>query len=301
MGLLSGSISVSRYAVLRAPEPDFDDLAFREIAPGSEVRESIGFVPYELGAPYQIGAGKYAFRVRIDRLRPDPTQVKERLQQLVQAELEMSGRPFVGPKKRKELRYAAEDELLARAAPRTRILEGFLDGSELYIGSTARTVLGTVLLLLRRLGIETAPKAPWIDLGLPEMASELVEIKDQGDSAYGCKFLASLVGDRELLIEPEAGRIKLATHEAKVTLAGEVLPELLRYLERPAEVLAMKLVLDELTFALDGASFRLSGVRVPRGEGGHWTERLLERVERVSELYARLDKRFEELLPGFGS
>ena len=119
MGLLTGSISISRFNVLAKPaELDFEPAAFREIMPGSQVRESVGFVPFEPEAPYEVGAQRWAFRVRIDRLKADPTGVRERLKQLVKTEMEQSGLPFVGSKKRKELRHLAEEELLVRAGAR---------------------------------------------------------------------------------------------------------------------------------------------------------------------------------------
>ena len=70
MGLLSGAASVTRFNLpVRPQEIDFEAAAFRAIAPGSEVRESVGFVPVEPEAEYAVGAGRWAFRVRVDRLR----------------------------------------------------------------------------------------------------------------------------------------------------------------------------------------------------------------------------------------
>lgn len=295
MGLLSGSMSVTRFQVARSAGPDFEAAPFREIAPGSEVRESVGFVPFEPEAPYEIGAGLYAFRVRIDKLRPDPTAVQERLKQLVKTELEATGAAFIGPKKRRELRNLAEEELITRAMPRSKIVECALDGTVVYVGSTSRGVLGTVRLLLSRAGVDTAPKTPWHDRGLPEVLSEIVEAKDQAESVYGCRFLKALLGDPDFPIEPEAGRARLATREAKVSLSGDVLADLHRYLERDAEVLAAKLLSGDTRFTLDAPGFRLSGVSIPPARTGHWTNDLLQRLEQVAELFERLEKKFGEL------
>src|SRR6185295_5709944 len=164
MGLLSGTVAVTRFNVAMPAEgPDFERARFWEIEPGSEVRERIGFVPFELDAPYEVGKGRYAFRVRIDRIRPDATAVKERLRELVKAELEATGRPFAGAKTRRKLRELAEAESAMRQAPRTRILECCIDGPLLYVASTAKTHLGTVLTLLRQAGVEGDFKAPWLD------------------------------------------------------------------------------------------------------------------------------------------
>src|SRR5262245_64606496 len=82
MGMLGNSISVTRFNAVAPPEgPDFDGISFRAIEPGSEVRERIGVVPFELDAGWEIGARRWAFRVRIDRRRPDPTAVRERLRE----------------------------------------------------------------------------------------------------------------------------------------------------------------------------------------------------------------------------
>lgn len=295
MGLLSGSVSVTRFQVARSAGPDFEAAAFREIAAGSEVRESMGFVPFEPEEPYEIGAGLYAFRVRIDKLRPDPTAVQERLKQLVKTELEATGAAFAGPKKRRELRFLAEAELLSRTSPRSKIVECALDGTVVYVGSTARGVLGTVRLLLSRAGVDTAPKTPWHDRGLPELLSEIVEVQDQAESVYGCRFLKALVGDPDFLVEPEEGRVRLATREARISLTGEVLADLHRYLERDAEVVAAKLLSGDTRFTLDAPGFRISGLSLAPSRTGHWTNDLLQRIEQVADLFERLEKKFVEL------
>ena len=92
MGLLSGTASVTRFAVGQRPvEPDFERWAFEEIQPGAEVRERVGFVPFEPGAVYRIGHERWAFRVRCDVVRPDGGAVRERLAQLVATEKEQTG------------------------------------------------------------------------------------------------------------------------------------------------------------------------------------------------------------------
>lgn len=296
MGLLTGTVSVTRLEVTaRPPEIDFEAAAFREIQAGSEIRESVGFVPFEPGAPYEVGAARHAFRVRIDRLRPDPTAVRERLKELVRSEIEVTGAPFVGPKKRRQLKSLAEEELIVRQAPSTRIVECCLDGDVVYVGSAARAYLGTVMLLLRRIGIETAFKTPWTDKGLPEVYSDLVETQDQAESVYGCRFLKALIGDRDFLVEPEAGRVRLATRDAQVTLAGGVLSDLHAYLKKEVELLSAKLLTGEVGFTLDAPSFRLTGLRLAPVNNEHWTLDLDERLEQIGDLFAKLERKFEKL------
>ena len=82
MGLLSGPLAVTRFNAAVPPDgPDFERVRFFAIEPGSEVRERMGIVPFELDAPYEVGKGRWAFRVRIDRIKPDPTSVRERVKE----------------------------------------------------------------------------------------------------------------------------------------------------------------------------------------------------------------------------
>jgi hypothetical protein len=294
MGLLAGSATISRFRVLsRPPEPEFESQRFVEIAPGSEVRERIGFVPMELDAPYQVGQERFAFRVRLDTLKPDPTGVKERLRELIKVELESTGAPYVGAKKRKLLRQLAEEELIVKASPRSKIIEGVIDGPLLYVATTAKTFLGRVLVLLRQVGVVVEAGAPWTQGEWPEIESELVEVKEEGQSVLGCRFLRSLLDDRELFIEPAAGSVRLQTREAKVTLTGAVLPDLLRLAEREMELLSAKLTTGEITFRFDGLSYFISGLKVETDRHEHWTELLDERLEKITAAWELLDRKME--------
>ena len=300
MGLISGVVSVTRYRVpVRPVEIDFDGAAaFREIPPGSEVRESIGFVPYEPGADYAAGAARWAFRVRIDRLRPDPVAVRERVMQLVAAECEATGNPFVGPNKRRQLKQLAEEELVLGAVPSTRIVECALDGDLLYFGTTAKGQLGRVLTLLRKVGVAAQPKAPWLDRGETDPAAdEQLGGGEPGESILGCRFLAALLCDPLLAYEPVDGRAVVQTPRAKLSIAGEVMRDLLRYVEEGAEVLSGRLTTGEVGFHLDGRSWKLSGLRVPGGRHDHWTELLDERLAAIAAVYDLLDEKYAEIDP----
>src|SRR5262249_28018848 len=135
MGILGKTVSVTRCNVAVPPEgPDFEAVAFLALQPGAGVRGRVGVGPLELHAPYEGGQGRRAFRVRIDRRRPDATAVRERLRELVRLEMEQTGAPFVGPKKRKQLKTIAEHELLIGQRPSTRLVECVIDGPVLYIG-----------------------------------------------------------------------------------------------------------------------------------------------------------------------
>lgn len=296
MGLLSGSVSLTRWNVVSRPEvPDFEQEAFREIPPGSELREAVGFVPFEPAAPYQVGEHRFAFRVRFDKLQADKAAVEERLKLLIQSEIETTGAAFVGPKKRKKLRQLAEDELIGQAAPRTKIIEGCIDGKVVYLASTSEDRLGRVVSLLRKIGVLAEAKTPWIDRQEPDFESDLVEISGPGQSALGCRFLRELVGDAEILYEPEAGSVKLKTHDTLVSVSGAVLKDVLRYLERGAEILNAKLLTPEGTFRLDGLTFRISGLKIETGRHEHWIEHLDERLEKIATVWDRLDTRYGQL------
>jgi len=302
MGLLSGSASVSRYRVVsRPPELDFETVRFTEIAPGSEVRERAGFVAMEPEAEYQIGHSRFAFRVRVDTLKPDPTAVRERLKELIKTELETTGAPYVGPKKRKTLRQLAEEELILRATPRSKIVEGCIDGEMLYVGSTAKAFVGRVLLMLRQLGVVVEPGAPWSQGEVPEVESELLEPREEeGQSILGCRFLRGLLEDRELFVEPESGSVRLQTREAKVALSGTVLPDLLRYAEREAEILSAKLTSGEVAFRFAALNYRISGLKVETARHEHWSELLDERLEKITAVWDLLDRKFEEMRGDLG-
>jgi hypothetical protein len=243
-----------------------------------------------------VGARRWAFRVRVDVRRADATALRERLRELVKTEMEVTGAPFVGPKKRKELRDLAERELIVHQAPRTRIVECVLDGPFLYVGSTAKTVLGTVLTLLRQADVAADFKAPWLDEA-PEVdeASDVVIPKEPGQSVLGCRFLKVLLEEPEVLVEPESGNVRLATREAKVALTGSVLRELLRYLEEGAEILSAKVHLGPVPMRFDALSYRLNGLKLEPVKNGHWTHDLDERLEQIAAVWETLDTKYAAL------
>ena len=297
MGLLSGTVSVTRFNVVVPPEgPDFDRIQFWAIDPSSEVRERIGTVPFEIDAPYEVGQGRYAFRVRIDRIRPDGTALKERLKELIKAEMEATGRPFVGSKTRKKLRELAEAELCARQAPRTRILECCIDGTLLWVASTAKSHLGTVLTLLRQAGVEADFKAPWLDEA-PETdeASDIVIPKEPGESVLGCRFVKALLEEPEVMVEPETGSVRLATREAKVSLTGAVLNELFHYLEAGAEILSAKIHVGPHLMRFDALSYRINGLKLEPVRNEHWTVDLDQRLEQIAAVFEVLDGKYAAL------
>jgi hypothetical protein len=297
MGLLSGTVAVTRFNVVVPPEgPDFERARFWEIEPGSEVRERMGFVPFELDAPYEAAQGRYVFRVRVDRIRPDATAVKERLRELIKTETEATGKTFVGSKTRKKLRELAEGELASRQAPRTKIIEAVIDGSILYVASTAKTWLGTVLTLLRQAGVEGDFKAPWLDTA-PETdeRSDVVIPKEPGESVLGCRFLRALLDESDVMVEPETGSVRLATREARVTLAGAVLHDLVRYLEEGAEILSAKIHVGPVMMRFDALSYRLNGMKLEPVKNEHWTIDLDQRLEQIAAIFETLDGKYAAL------
>jgi hypothetical protein len=294
MGLLSNSVAVTRLgAAVPVEGPDFDRARFWAIEPGSEVRERMGFVPFELDAPWEVAQGRYAFRMRIDRIRPDATAVKERLRELVKAEMEATGKTFVGPKTRKRLRELAEAELCVGQMPKTAIIEAVLDGAILYIASTANAYLGLVVTLLRQVGVEAEFKAPWLDAA-PESdeASDIVIPKNPGESVLGCRFLRQLLTDPDVMVEPESGSVKLATREGRVALAGAVLNDLFRYLEEGAEILSAKIHLGAIPVRFEALTYRLSGLKLEPSRAEHWTLELDERLEQLASVFERLDSKY---------
>ena len=107
----------------------------------------------------------------------------------------------ISPKTRKKLRDLAEAESAMRQAPRTQIVECCIDGAILYVASTAKTYLGTVMAMLRHAGVEGDFKAPWLDEA-PEAdeMSDVVIPKEPGESVLGCRFLRALLEESDVIV-----------------------------------------------------------------------------------------------------
>jgi hypothetical protein len=300
MPILRGSASLTRFQVALSPTLTFDEFEFREISPGAEVRESIGFIPFEPEAEYQIGAARWAFRIRIDKLQPDPTAVRERLASLLRSEQEQTNSERISPRRKKELKHLAEEELLRDARPSSKIIEGVLDDGILLLGTTANSVIGKCMLLLRKIGVTADFKTPWDDLGDGDLESDVLEALGPGQSIWGARFLAELLGDRELMLEPIDGYAKLQGRERRITLAGKILGDVLSYVEDGAELLTAKLTTGEQTFRLDGLAFRISGLSLEPARAMHWTDALDQRLEQIQAVWDLLDRKYAEQRRGRG-
>lgn len=298
MGLLAGAVACTRYNVIAVPpdEINFELVPFRPVLPGSAVREREGFVPFEPDEPYEVGARKWAFRIRVDKVTPDTTAVNERVKELVKTELEHVGP--ISPKVRQQLRQQAEDEMMQHPMPKSQIIECVMDENVLYVGTASKTHLGRVTELLKRIGVEVDFKTPWLDAGQEDVMSELVEIKEPGQSLWGCHFLKKLLSDPEVFLEPESGSVKLISAEGvKVGLSGPVLNEVDRMLQDGAELLSAKLMIEEgFAFALDGLSYRISAFKLDIVKGVHWTEALDTRLDKIKQLWEWLDTKYQLLM-----
>ena len=291
MPLLTGNVACTRFNIISIPdEPDFEQQGFKALHPGSAIRERAGFVPFELGEPYQIGHKRWAFRVRIDKVTVDSTLVKERFKELLKTEEEQVGPP--SPNVKKELRRLAEDELLSRTAPRSRIIECMIENGVLYAGSNSNNHLDTICGLLKKIGIEVEYKAPWVELG-QDQDSPLVDASNPGESVLGCHFLKKLTEDPSVFVEPEKGSARLITSEGtKVSLSGSVLGELHRFLDEGAELLSAKLIVNETQITFTGLSYQISGLKVEKCHGDHWSEVLDERMDPVRAMWQLLDEKY---------
>jgi len=297
MGLLTGSVCVTPFkASSHVDESTFEALAYEGIDLASEVKESIGFIPFEPEAAYQIGAGRVAFRMRIDRRRADSVQLRERHKQLLLTELEQTGVPYVPSGRRAELRHLAEEELIVGRTPTSTVIECCIDNKMLYAGTTSKVHLGVLQQLLRKAGVATEIHNPWLEKGLPEEWSDLPETMDPAASIYGCRFLAKLVGDPEFLIEPEQGYVRLASEDTRITLSGDVITDLHRYLTSDADILAAKLLHKDVRFTIDATTFRLSAIKFSRPGNQSWVENLDVRLEQIRELLDLLYKKFGRLI-----
>ena len=73
-----------------------------------------------------------------------------------------------------------------------------------------------------------------------DLESDLLDVYDPGQSIHGSRFAQELIGDREILVDPSSGYAKLQTREARITLSGGVLPDLVRYVEEGAEIMLIE-------------------------------------------------------------
>ena len=302
MSLLQGPLSVTRFRVVSMPEgiPDFDDLAFVPIGPGSEILETSGFLPLLPDAEYDQGTQKIAFKVRTDQRKADPKAVRELAEEWIHQEVQMSHGVVPSRKKIAELKRRAKETATATAPPRiAHLVEGAIVDDMLYLDTTSNAALSKCIDLLRKLKVIVEPWSPWIDHGEELLESELVRCKDPGTSVRGCRFLRALLErDREIFHEPESGAVRYAMDGRRHSITGEVGKDLVDVLgdHRPVEFLSAKLLHGEEKFTFLAESFRLSGVRMPMGKHGHWTEQLTERLEQVEELFALLDRKYVELM-----
>jgi len=296
MGLVSGSVACTRFNVISLPEePQFDLIPFRPIQPGSSIREREGFIPFEPDEPYEVGARRWAFRVRIDKVALDATLIRERVMELVKIETEAVGPP--GPKMRQKLKMQAEEELMEHPMPRSKVIECLLNETTLYVGTTSKGHLGLVLELLKRIGVEADFKTPWLDAGQEEEPNEIVDLKEPGQSIWGCLFLRALMDDPDTFLEPEKGGVRLITHEGvKVSLGGPVINEMDRMLEDGAHLLSAKLLVEGFAFTLEALSFRLTALALDNFKNKHWTEALDLRMEKLETLWEWLETKYQSLI-----
>ncbi len=128
--------------------------------------------------------------------------------------------------------------------------------------------------------MHTELKAPWLERDDPQIESPILESYEPGESVLGSRFLKNLVGDREILIEPESGMARLQTKDAKVSLSGAILGDLVDYIEEGAEVLSAKLLTGLGAFRFDALPFRIANLRIETEKHDHWTEYLDERLQK---------------------
>jgi len=153
--------------------------------------------------------------------------------------------------------------------------------------------------MLRRLGVVADFKTPWLDRDDQDVESPILEIFEPGEAVLGARFLRALLGDREIIFEPESGFVRLRTEDARITLGGAVLKDLHRYVERGAELLSAKMLVGDppSTFRLEATSFRIAGLKIETSKHDHWTELLDERLEKINEVFELLDRKYDELAP----
>jgi hypothetical protein len=125
--------------------------------------------------------------------------------------------------------------------------------------------------------------------------SDVVIPREPGESVLGCRFLRVLLEEPDVMVEPEAGSVRLATREARVSLAGAVLNELYRYLEEGAEILSAKIHVGAVPLRFDALSYRVSGLKLEPVRNEHWTIDLDQRLEQIAGVFELLDGKYAAL------
>lgn len=287
MGLMKGSVSVCRFRI--APfEPDFSKATFEEIPAGSEIRRSMGFVPMKLNAhaELEISSKVWAGRMRVDEIKPDPESVADHYEELCAQELE-SGTQAIGGRRRRELKAQAVAFMSIGTPPKRRYAEWVLDGETLYVGSTNKSDVGEVLGLMRRCGAGS-PDAlvPWAEL--PKMESSILEF-----NAWGPRFLRHLFEvESGRSFELEDGKVAMVGGDCKISLSGEIAPDVVHHLEQGAEIVSAKLKARAFCCTLDAERWWIKGASIEVEPADSWVEALLMRVGAIADVFDALDAAF---------
>lgn len=295
MSLLNGSASCTRLSVVGPmDEPQFDEQAFQTLRPGSAIKERAGFLPMETGDEYKMGEGQYAFRLRIDRIRPNSIMVKERWFQLLKVEEEEVGPP--SPKVKRDLRKLAEEEISSTTSPTTQIIQCYMENGTIYAGTTTNSHLDALASLLKKIGVSVAYKTPWDDWG-QEADPHHIKPRNPGESVLGCQFLRKLIGQNDVYVEPVKGKVRVVTTEGtRASLSGTVLGELNRYLDEGSEMLLAKLIINEIPLTFHALGFQIGGMKVDSCTGDHWIEVLAERMDSIRAMWDLLDAKYKDLM-----
>jgi len=197
---------------------------------------------------------------------------------------------------RKYLRLSPRDDQLAQLMDGSRRVSDLVVEYFRRFGSFGFRQVTDLVTLLRQAGVAAELKAPWLDEA-PEAdeASDIVIPAEPGESVLGCRFLKALLDEPEVMVEPEKGNVRLATREARITLAGGVLRELFRYLEEGAEILSAKLLLGPIALRFDALTYRLQSVKLEPVKAEHWTLELDQRLEQIAAVWEQLDAKYAAL------
>lgn len=285
--------NATRYHVDSTKGFDLEAIEFREIQPGSEIRESVGVVPMWSGVDMKAWDGAYAFRVRVDTRRPNATKVRERVRQMVEVELE-HGAAIVGPKKRRELKALAEEELIFEAEIKMKMIEVYILGEDLLIGSASDSDVDRVVGLLRKVGIAPEPVFPWG--------------QDVADGSSGREFLGRLSMSRgeELWINSVDGAVKINLPEGRVSATGSIGQVLSLLHNKPHEIISAKVILgmdaEGGEFHLDGFPWRIRGlsgrpILTPITPGANERAELgIAHAEDVLSIFHELDASYRKIM-----
>ena len=334
MGLVKGSVSISRFQVLGlvpSGEEVIEGLQgkpFRPFHDGVEEERSgvCDALNHLKGGPKNDAPtfmdGKVLFGLRIDTRKVPASELNAHLDLRLETLMKEKDLVFVGKEARTSLRDEVKAELLGKVRPSTKVTEALWNlrgGSLLVAGGNKPITMGRAL-LTELFGSETRALTP-VNLAsmllptsteaslLHGQSREIIEplmgqlflawlwkrAQEDGGTANNEDSTSLLFGD-SLKLVTDAGTIKEAALKKGEPIESHAALEALAEGMLPASAKVRVLSGDlEWFFTLDH-NLKISGLKLPKTAGNDLVSRIADRLFLVDEVLGHLDLRFKEFL-----